>query len=125
MVGGGEPLHVRADLGDEDLRCPLPDTWDGVQPRHGRGERLGSGGDLGADLRDALIQEVKLSEVLRLQEALVRSEAANQRPLQLRDLLTQPPFGQCGELGRLGLPSDQGPQDSPARLAGDIGDDRG
>jgi hypothetical protein len=82
VVGSGEPLHVRADLGAEDLRCPLPDTWDGVQPRHGRGERLGSGGVLGADLRDALIQEVEMVELLRYQEALVRSEAANQCPLQ-------------------------------------------
>jgi nitronate monooxygenase len=37
LVGGGEPRHVRADLGDENLRSPLPDTRDGVQPRHRRG----------------------------------------------------------------------------------------
>ena len=85
------------DLRDQDFRRALPNAWDGVQSRHGRGKGLGSRGDLGADLRDALIQEVEVVELLRHQEALVRSEPADQRLLQLGDLLAQPSFGQAGE----------------------------
>ena len=82
-----EPLHVRADLGHQHLGRPLPDARDGVQPRHGRGEGLGPRGDLGADLRDALIQEVEVVQLLCHQEALVRSEPTDQGLLQLGDLL--------------------------------------
>jgi hypothetical protein len=104
VVGGGEPLHIRADLGHQHFCRALPDARDGVQLRNGRGEGLRPHGDLRADLGDTLIQEVKLSEVLRLQEALVWSESADRRLLHMGNLRAQPSCGPGGEPSRLGLP---------------------
>ena len=115
VVRRREALHVRADLGHQHLGRPLPDARDGVQSRHGRGEGLGAGGDLRADLGDALIQEVEVVELLGHQEALVRSELADQRPLQLGNLLAQPSFGQVRPAGSARSPPRSAPAGSPGR----------
>ena len=115
VVSRREPLHVRADLGDQHFGRPLPDAGDGVQSRHRRGEGLGPGGDLRADLRDALIQEVEVVELLRHQEALVRSELADQRLLQLGNLLAQPSFGQARRAASAPSPQRSAPAGWPVR----------
>src|SRR3712207_4559737 len=50
--------------------------------------------DLGRDLSDQLVQAVDVSQLPRDQEALVRSEPADQAPLQLCELRAHTPSGQ-------------------------------
>ena len=66
-----------------------------------------------------------MGQLLGHQEALVRPDAPDQRPLQLRELLPQPPPGELGQRGGVGLPGDQRGQHVPPRLAQDVGGHRG
>ena len=67
-----------ADLGDQDLGRPRPDARDAVQPRDRPGHRAGPFRDLGAELRDAPVEELQVVELLRHEEALVRPEVADE-----------------------------------------------
>jgi hypothetical protein len=58
VAGSREAAHVGSHLGQQNLRRP-PHAWNGVQPHDGLGSRMGLGRDLGADLRDAPVQDVK------------------------------------------------------------------
>ena len=114
-----------ADLRHQRLGDGAPDAGDGIQPRDRVLVRAHALGDLGADPRDRLVQEVDVGQLLGHQEALVRPDASRQRPLQLGELLAQATLRQLGQLGAVGLPGDQRRQDLPPRLAQDVGGHRG
>jgi hypothetical protein len=77
---GGELTHVRADLGHDDLGCPLVDPGDGGQQRH----LLGEGGDHLLDplaqQGNGLVQVVDVGQDLGDQQpVMVGPEPAGQR----------------------------------------------
>ena len=116
---------VGADLGHQRLGRRAPDAGDRVQPRDRVLVRAQALGDLGADPGDRRVEEVDVGQLLGHQEALVRPDAPDQRPLQLGDLLAQATLRQLGQCRAVGLPGDQGGQHLPPRYAQDVGGHRG
>ena len=54
-----------------------------------------------------LVQIVNMRQLLGNEEALVGSESAGQRPLELRDLLAHAPTSKLGDSRRIGAPGHQ------------------
>jgi hypothetical protein len=114
MPGGGEPGHVRADLGEDDLGAFRADT-----------------GDLGDELVDACgepvdlgVEGVDLTEQDLRQFAVVLVELAGQRFDQRVVLASHPAPGQTGEDGRVAFTRDERLDHLPDRQGGHRGRDR-
>ena len=71
-----------------------PDAGDRVQTRNRLVARAHALGDLGADPGDRRVEEVDVRQLLGPPGSADGADAPDQRLLQLRDLLPQPPLGQ-------------------------------
>src|SRR5215216_8130563 len=103
----GEAAHVRADLGQYRLRCTPPHSRNRLQSLNCFSERAHPLGNLRTQLLYGLIEKVDVRQLLGDEEALVRSGASPQSPLQLRDLRPQLTHGQLGHCGRVRRALDQ------------------
>ena len=73
MRRGGEPAHVGADLGDDDLGAELADAGDGAQLLDGVTKGGEAGLDLPVDSSDGGIERVDLLQMELEQEAMMRA----------------------------------------------------
>ncbi len=125
MPGGGEPGHVGAGLGDDDVGGQGADPGDGAdqvpEPAKGLDHHLDPGGEL-VDRRGVLVDQVQVHPG---QERVVVGEPAGQRLGQRRDLGAQPALGQVGQRGGVAFPGDQRLEHRPARDPDDVGGHRG
>ena len=78
MAGGGEPAHVGADLGDDDLGGQVTDARDGAQQADRLAERVEVAAHLHVDLGDGGRQRVELPQVQAQQEAVPHGDASLQ-----------------------------------------------
>ena len=123
--GGGEPGHVGAGLGDDDVGGQGADPGDRAdqvpEALKGLDHHLDPGGEL-LDRGGVLVDQVQVHPG---QERVVLAEPAGQRLGQRGDLRPQPPLGQIGQHGRVAFPGDQRLEHRPPRHAEDVGGDRG
>jgi hypothetical protein len=82
----GELAHVRPYLGDQDLRCPAVDPWDGVKELYLLRERGDHPLYLHARLSNGLLKVVDVSQHPANHEAMVSAESPFQCFPQSRDL---------------------------------------
>lgn len=125
MGGGGEPGHVQADLGDDDVGGDRVDAGDLAEP----GDRVGVGGDLGADPGvdggDVGVDGVDAAEHLGEQECVVVGEVAGERLLQFGEFGAQTAAGVLGQYLGVALAGDQRGEHVPSGGAEDVGGHRG
>src|SRR6266852_8997454 len=107
-VGSGwEAAHIRTDLGQQDLGCSPSHTRDNIESFNRRLETGQPFSHLRAYALDRLVQIVNMRELLGDDEALVGSEVAGQRPLELWDLLAHAPASELSQRGWVVIPGDQ------------------
>jgi len=121
---GGEPAHVGADLGDDDLGGQVTDAGDGAQQLDRLAERVQAAVHLRVDLGQGGVERVDLAQVQPQQEPVPVGDAPGQRRLdplgrRLDAFLHQgkQPFG-------VGLLLDQRLDDRPPAFAHDVGQHR-
>jgi hypothetical protein len=125
MGRAGEPRKLCPELRQQHLGRVAVHPGDRVQPLH----RLLNGaqalGDLGAQPRDLLVEEVDVGQMRRQQQAVVPADAPGQRPLQLCPLRPQPAFSQVRQRRRVGRALENGREHRPSRHAHDVGGNAG
>ena len=113
MARGGEPAHVSAGLGADDVGDTCADAWDRADqcPEAVRGldHRLDPVRRLAYGLGVA-VDQVQMDP---RQERVMFAELSGQRFGQGRDLQAQPTFGQVGQHRRITLPFDEGATHQP------------
>ena len=125
MLGGGEPGHVRAGLGDDHIGGQGADPGDGADQLPEALKRLDHHLDPGGELADGLGVPVDQVQVHPGQEGVVLAETAVQGLGQLGDLRPQPTLGQIGQPGRVPIAGDQRLDHRPPGHAQDVGGHRG
>src|SRR5262249_44930046 len=111
MGRGWESGHIRANLRDHDLGDASTDAWDGVEAVEGVVKRAHPLLHFGVQLLDEFVQAVEMSELAGKQEALMRSDLADQCTLQLGKLGAQLPLSEVGQDARVDGASDQRAED--------------
>jgi hypothetical protein len=122
---GGEPTHVRADLGKDDLGCPHPDPGDRVEDHQLTRPGLDHLGDPLRQRSDVGLQRFDMRQHAGQQVRMMLTEPGRQRLPQLRQLRPQPGLGQIGQQLRVGHPGDQGVHHLPPRHTHHVGGYRG
>jgi len=102
---GGEPVHVRPTLSDQDLRGPPVDPGDGVKEDYLGGERGDHLLDLGRQPLDGLLQVVDVGQDLPGQKSVMGPEASLQGLLEGRELLPEQALGQVGQTSGSRVPA--------------------
>lgn len=87
MVGGGEPCHVGAGLGDDDMGDRRADPGDGGQQGHGGLVTDDCGLDLCFESLDRRLEAVDAFEMLPCHEGVPGRESPGQRFGQGTDLV--------------------------------------
>ncbi len=83
MAGGGEPAHIDADLGNDDLSGQVTDARDGPQQADRLAERVEVAVHLRVDGGDGGIKRINLAQVQAQQEAVPHGNASLQGSAQL------------------------------------------
>src|SRR5439155_14307818 len=109
----------------ENLRGPLIDAWDGVEPLESSGERRDHDADLGAERLDGLIEVVNLSDQLPDEECMVGPKPSPESLPQRWELLSQLPARQVSQEHGIGRALDETVKHRPARHAEDVRGDGG
>jgi hypothetical protein len=122
VPGGREPGHVRADLGEQQMRGGLADPGDLIQPLDRRRERGDQLGKLGVEVGEVGVQRVGPAQHLGEQEGVLVGEEPGERLRQRAEFGARPGTGQLREDLGVALSGDQrgqhGPPGDPEDVAG-------
>jgi hypothetical protein len=121
---GGEPAHINADLGDDNLARQHVHAVDGMRKFYGvpKGHKAAFG--IRIDLSRGLLQGVDLVQVEPQQKAMPRTDAAGERLDELGTRRLDATVGRRRELVRIGLARDHHLDHGAPALAHDVGDRR-
>ena len=114
MRRGGKPAHIGTDFRDNHLGTEFADTRNGGQQGDGGTKGFDAFVYGAVDLAEGGIERSDLLKMQPQQKTVMRHDAAVQRLAQLRGRRLDAVIGKGGELGGIGLASDNGLDDGTA-----------
>src|SRR3954470_6469616 len=123
MRVGGKTAHVLADFSEDDAGAEVTDARNALQLLDGGAKGRDMRVDLRPDRSHRFVKQVDLLEMKRQQETMMLGHATAQRLAQGLRRRLDAAVSECGQLGWVGLASDQGPDHRSPALPDNVGND--